>query len=157
MSGSKIYNCNKLGTWDAEANLTSDGKQLESGKGEESGFYSISVPGKTTLDGTSDWNKDNIAIFFRGIWLKFDLEQIYKFEKPVEKRIEKSVYTDPSTDNFLQEKTYAYKFVHLDITVELSESIIDDVISLKTAEKIIYSIETKDEAKEINNLFLSIF
>ncbi len=72
-----------LGTWNATTNMTSDGKQLASSVGEEGGFYVVSVAGNTNLNGITDWEVQQIALFLGGSWLKYDLTKIYNFLAPL--------------------------------------------------------------------------
>lgn len=72
-----------LGTWDAATNMTSDGHQLQSSVGVEGGFYVVSVAGNTTLNGITDWQVQQIALFLGGKWLKYDLTKIYSFQAPL--------------------------------------------------------------------------
>lgn len=57
-----------LGTWDASTNTPS----LTSGIGEKNGYYIVSVQGETTLDGFSDWEPGDWAIFNGITWQQVD-------------------------------------------------------------------------------------
>jgi len=56
------------GLWDADTNSPA----LASGVGTEGSFYIVNVAGNTNLDGISDWEVKDWAIFFGGVWLKLD-------------------------------------------------------------------------------------
>lgn len=59
---------NYKGTWDANANSPF----LTSGVGTTGDYYIVSVAGNTDLDGITDWNIDDWAIFNGTIWQKID-------------------------------------------------------------------------------------
>lgn len=56
------------GTWDAANNIPS----LVSGVGDRGAYYIVSDPGNTNLDGESDWNPSDWAIFNGQAWEKLD-------------------------------------------------------------------------------------
>jgi hypothetical protein len=59
---------NYKGTWDANANSPF----LTSGVGTAGDYYVVSTAGNTNLDGITDWNIDDWAIFNGTIWQKID-------------------------------------------------------------------------------------
>jgi hypothetical protein len=59
---------NYKGTWDANANSPF----LASGVGTAGDYYVVSTAGNTNLDGVTDWNIDDWAIFNGTIWQKID-------------------------------------------------------------------------------------
>lgn len=58
----------QLGTWNAFLNQP----VLLSGVGQTNGYYIVSVPGATTLDGISDWNVGDWVYFNGSKWEKID-------------------------------------------------------------------------------------
>jgi nitrogen fixation protein len=59
---------NYKGTWDANANSP----LLASGVGTAGDYYIVSVAGSTDLDGITDWDIDDWAIFNGTVWQKID-------------------------------------------------------------------------------------
>lgn len=59
---------NYKGTWDANANSPI----LTSGSGTKGDYYIVSIAGNTNLDGITDWNIDDWAIFNGTVWQKID-------------------------------------------------------------------------------------
>jgi hypothetical protein len=57
-----------LGTWDAATNTPT----LTSGIGSQGDYYVVSVPGNTNLDGITDWQAGDWAIFNGTVWQKVD-------------------------------------------------------------------------------------
>jgi hypothetical protein len=57
-----------LGTWDASTNTPT----LTSGVGTQGDFYYVSVAGSTNLDGITDWQVGDTAIFSGSVWQKLD-------------------------------------------------------------------------------------
>jgi hypothetical protein len=62
--GSLVYK----GTWDAATNTPT----LASGVGNKGDYYVVSVPGSTNLDGITDWQVNDIAVFNGSAWQKID-------------------------------------------------------------------------------------
>lgn len=56
------------GTWDAATNTPT----LASGVGSKGDYYAVSVAGNTNLDGISDWQVGDLAIFSGSAWQKID-------------------------------------------------------------------------------------
>jgi hypothetical protein len=56
------------GTWDAATNTPT----LASGVGNKGDYYVVSVPGSTNLDGITDWQVNDIALFNGSVWQKID-------------------------------------------------------------------------------------
>lgn len=56
------------GVWDANTNTPT----LTSSIGNEGHFYIVSVAGTTNLNGITDWQIGDWAIFTNGVWLKID-------------------------------------------------------------------------------------
>ncbi|MFY7885674.1 MAG: hypothetical protein ACOVOV_12630 [Dolichospermum sp.] len=56
------------GVWDANTNTPT----LTSSVGNEGHFYIVSVAGTTNLNGITDWQIGDWAIFTNGVWLKID-------------------------------------------------------------------------------------
>lgn len=56
------------GTWDANTNTP----PLASGVGNEGHFYIVSVAGTTNLNGITDWQIGDWAIYTSGVWQKVD-------------------------------------------------------------------------------------
>lgn len=56
------------GLWDADTNTPI----LASGVGTEGDFYIVSVAGSTNLDGITDWEVRDWAVFVNGVWNKID-------------------------------------------------------------------------------------
>lgn len=59
---------NYQGTWDANANSPA----LASGVGTKGDYYVVSVAGNTNLDGITDWQIGDWAVFNGSIWQKVD-------------------------------------------------------------------------------------
>lgn len=57
-----------LGTWDAGSNTPA----LTSGVGQKNGYYVVSVLGTTNLDGITDWEPGDWAIFNGTKWEQVD-------------------------------------------------------------------------------------
>lgn len=57
-----------LGLWNAATNTPT----LTSSTGQRGGYYIVSVAGSTSLDGISDWNPGDWAIFNGTSWEKID-------------------------------------------------------------------------------------
>jgi len=57
-----------VGTWDAATNSPT----LTSGVGNQGNYYVVSVPGNTNLDGITDWQAGDWAIFNGTVWEKVD-------------------------------------------------------------------------------------
>ena len=64
VSGSLIYR----GTWDASTNTPT----LQSGIGSKGDYYVVSVAGNTNLDGITDWQVGDWAVFNGLVWQKID-------------------------------------------------------------------------------------
>ena len=60
------------GTWDASTNTPT----LASGVGTQGDFYIVNVAGSTTLDGISDWQVNDWAVFDGTVWRKIDNSEI---------------------------------------------------------------------------------
>jgi hypothetical protein len=56
------------GTWDASTNTPT----LTSGVGNKGDYYVVSVAGTTNLDGITDWQVNDIALFNGSVWQKID-------------------------------------------------------------------------------------
>ena len=56
------------GTWDAATNTPT----LTSGVGNKGDYYVVSVAGTTNLDGITDWQVNDIALFNGSVWQKID-------------------------------------------------------------------------------------
>jgi hypothetical protein len=56
------------GTWDASTNTPT----LASGVGSKGDYYVVSVAGSTNLDGITDWQVNDIAVFNGSAWQKID-------------------------------------------------------------------------------------
>lgn len=56
------------GTWNASTN----NPFLASGVGNKGDYYVVSVPGNTNLDGITDWQVNDIAVFNGSVWQKID-------------------------------------------------------------------------------------
>lgn len=56
------------GTWNAFANIPA----LASGVGNKGDYYVVSVAGTTNLDGITDWQVNDIALFNGSVWQKID-------------------------------------------------------------------------------------
>ena len=56
------------GTWNAATNTPT----LASGVGNKGDYYVVSVPGSTNLDGITDWQVNDIALFNGSVWQKID-------------------------------------------------------------------------------------
>jgi hypothetical protein len=56
------------GTWNAFANIPA----LASGVGNKGDYYVVSVAGTTNLDGITDWQVNDIALFNGTVWQKID-------------------------------------------------------------------------------------
>jgi hypothetical protein len=56
------------GTWNASANTPT----LTSGVGNKGDYYVVSVAGTTNLDGITDWQVNDIALFNGTVWQKID-------------------------------------------------------------------------------------
>jgi len=56
------------GTWNASANIPT----LASGVGNKGDYYVVSVAGTTNLDGITDWQVNDIALFNGTAWQKID-------------------------------------------------------------------------------------
>ena len=56
------------GTWDAATNTPT----LTSGVGNKGDYYVVSVAGTTNLDGITDWQVNDIALFNGTVWQKID-------------------------------------------------------------------------------------
>jgi hypothetical protein len=56
------------GTWNAATNNPA----LASGVGNKGDYYYVSVAGNTNLDGTTDWQVGDLALFNGAIWQKID-------------------------------------------------------------------------------------
>jgi hypothetical protein len=63
------------GTWNAETNLPA----LESGEGTTGDFYIVNTAGTTDLDGVTDWQVGDWAIFEGGAWIKVDNHDIQAY------------------------------------------------------------------------------
>ena len=63
------------GTWNAETNLPA----LESGEGTTGDFYIVNTAGTTDLDGVTDWQVGDWAIFEGGAWIKIDNHDIQAY------------------------------------------------------------------------------
>lgn len=61
-----------LGTWNASTNTPS----LVSSTGQRGGYYIVSVPGTTSLDGVSDWQVNDWVIFNGSVWQKIDNSEL---------------------------------------------------------------------------------
>jgi len=59
---------NFKGNWDANANSPT----LSSGSGTDGDWYNVSVAGTTNLDGITDWDVGDKAIFVESVWQKID-------------------------------------------------------------------------------------
>lgn len=57
-----------LGTWDAGTNTPA----LASGIGQKNGYYVVSSSGTTNLDGITDWDPGDWAIFNGAAWEQID-------------------------------------------------------------------------------------
>jgi hypothetical protein len=57
------------GTWDASTNTPT----LTSGVGNKGDYYVVSVAGTTNLDGITDWQVNDIALFNGSVWQKIDI------------------------------------------------------------------------------------
>lgn len=62
--GSLVYK----GTWNAASNTPF----LQSGVGNKGDYYVVSVAGTTNLDGITDWQINDIAVFNGAVWQKID-------------------------------------------------------------------------------------
>jgi hypothetical protein len=56
------------GTWDAATNMPT----LTSGVGNKGDYYVVSVAGTTNLNGITDWQVNDIALFNGSVWQKID-------------------------------------------------------------------------------------
>jgi hypothetical protein len=63
------------GTWNAETNTPI----LESGEGTTGDFYIVNTAGTTDLDGVTDWQVGDWAIFEGGAWIKVDNHDIQAY------------------------------------------------------------------------------
>jgi hypothetical protein len=61
-----------VGTWDAATNTPT----LTSGVGNQGNYYVVSVPGNTNLDGITDWQAGDWAIFNGSVWEKVDNSEV---------------------------------------------------------------------------------
>ena len=61
-----------VGTWDAATNTPT----LTSGVGNQGNYYVVSVPGNTNLDGITDWQAGDWAIFNGTVWEKVDNSEV---------------------------------------------------------------------------------
>ncbi len=61
-----------VGTWDAATNTPT----LTSGIGNQGNYYVVSVPGNTNLDGITDWQAGDWAIFNGTVWEKVDNSEV---------------------------------------------------------------------------------
>jgi hypothetical protein len=68
ISGGVVYS----GTWDASTNTPT----LTSGIGTKGNYYVVSVPGNTNLDGITDWQVGDWAIFNGVVWQKVDNSEV---------------------------------------------------------------------------------
>ena len=68
ISGGVVYS----GTWDASTNTPT----LTSGIGTKGNYYVVSVPGNTNLDGITDWQAGDWAIFNGTVWQKVDNSEV---------------------------------------------------------------------------------
>lgn len=66
--GSVVYQ----GTWNASTNTPT----LTSGVGTKGNYYVVSVPGNTNLDGITDWQAGDWAIFNGVVWEKVDNSEV---------------------------------------------------------------------------------
>lgn len=57
-----------LGTWDASTNTPT----LSSGVGQKNGYYIVSFSGTTNLDGITEWDPGDWAIFNGTTWEQVD-------------------------------------------------------------------------------------
>jgi hypothetical protein len=64
ISGAVVYK----GTWDADTNTP----ELNSGEGTQGNYYVVNVAGATDLDGITDWQVGDWAIFNGTVWEKVD-------------------------------------------------------------------------------------
>ena len=60
------------GTWDADTNTPT----LTSGTGSQGDFYIVSVAGSTNLDGITDWNLNDWAVFDGTVWRQIDNSEV---------------------------------------------------------------------------------
>ena len=68
VAGGVIYS----GTWDAATNNPT----LTSGVGTKGEYYVVSVPGSTNLNGITDWQIGDWAIFNGTVWQKVDNSEV---------------------------------------------------------------------------------
>ncbi len=68
ISGGVVYS----GTWDASTNTPT----LTSGIGTKGNYYVVSVAGNTNLDGITDWQPGDWAIFNGVVWQKVDNSEV---------------------------------------------------------------------------------
>jgi hypothetical protein len=59
---------NYQGTWNAATNTPT----LTSGVGTKGDYYYVSVAGNTNLDGITDWEISDLAVFNGAAWQKID-------------------------------------------------------------------------------------
>jgi len=59
---------NFKGTWNAATNTPT----LASGVGTKGDYYYVSVAGNTNLDGITDWQVTDLAVFNGSVWQKID-------------------------------------------------------------------------------------
>ena len=83
---------NSLGTWDAAANSTSDGKSLVSGQGTKDSYYTVSVAGTTSLDGTDSWDVGDTAYYDGKKWIKKTLST------PIQTATHPLTYAEPPAE-----------------------------------------------------------
>lgn len=62
-----------LGTWDADTNTPT----LTSSVGVENTYYLVTVAGNTSLDGITDWDVGDWALFLNGVWNKSDNSNLW--------------------------------------------------------------------------------
>lgn len=60
------------GQWNASTNTPN----LQSGQGQKNGYYIVSVAGSTNLDGITDWNVKDWAVFNGTAWEKIDNSEL---------------------------------------------------------------------------------
>ena len=68
---------NYQGTWNANTNTPA----LASGVGTKGYYYVVSVAGTTNLDGITDWEQNDWAIFNGTVWQKVDNSDIYWWDR----------------------------------------------------------------------------
>ena len=66
--GRKLGVLEYLGVWNAQTNTPT----LTSGVGQRNGYYIVSVTGATELDGITDWDSGDWAIFNGTTWEQID-------------------------------------------------------------------------------------